>query len=49
MTLKGGSLEVMNWWYAIAFVIVMVMFFRNLYLWRLAVNSTSSTSDTNFS
>ena len=40
-TLSGSGAQFPNWWYAVALVIVLVMFFRNLYLWRLAVRSAS--------
>jgi hypothetical protein len=42
MTLHGGNARFINWWFGVAFVLALVMFFRNLYLWRLAVRKTSS-------
>jgi hypothetical protein len=40
-TLTGSGAQFLNWWYAVALVTVLVVFLRNLYLWRLAVRSTS--------
>jgi hypothetical protein len=41
-TLTGAGAQFLNWWYAVALVVVLFVFFRNLYLWRLAVRSVSS-------
>jgi hypothetical protein len=41
-TLIGSGAQFLNWWYAAALVMVLVMFVRNLYLWRLALRSTSA-------
>ena len=38
-TLTGSGAQFLNWWYAIALVLVLIVLFRNLYLWRLAVRS----------
>src|ERR1700722_4321614 len=40
-TLTGSGAQFLNWWYGAALVVVLVVFIRNTYLWRLSGRSTS--------
>jgi hypothetical protein len=40
-TLTGSGAQFLNWWYGAALVVVLAVFIRNTYLWRLSVHSTA--------